>query len=325
MVISLILAAAAAAQSPLDFRLGLPIACTPGESCQVQNYVDRDPGPDAKDYRCGRETYQDHNGVDFRLPSMAVQSAGVSVLAAADGRVTRLRDGMADVSVKAPDAASVQGVECGNAVVIDHGDGWETQYCHLAKGSLSVKGGQVVKRGDPIARVGLSGSTEYPHLHFIVRRSGTALDPFAPGLAAGACDSAAQGRGLWSPSAAAQLAYRQGSVLNAGFVDAPPTAAMVEEGRLSQPTAESGTLVAYVRSINLQAGDVQRLTILAPDGSLVAKNEIPALDKAKAQYLVFAGRRKPATGWAAGRYSATFEVVRGGQSAVRKAFALTLP
>src|SRR5689334_24736349 len=104
-------------------RLALPIACEVGRTCEVQHYVDRDPGPGVLDYRCGHRTYDKHNGVDIRLLDMAAQRRGVNVLAAAAGRVARLRDGKPDVSVRAAGAPSVSGQECGNGVVIDHGEG----------------------------------------------------------------------------------------------------------------------------------------------------------------------------------------------------------
>ena len=132
------LPAATATQSP-PIGLALPIQCRVGVDCEIQNYVDRDPGPGAKDYTCGSRSYQDHNGVDFRLPTLARQRQGVAVLAAADGRVLRVRDGVADVSVRAAGAQSVDGRECGNAVVIGHEGGFETQYCHMANGSVRAK------------------------------------------------------------------------------------------------------------------------------------------------------------------------------------------
>ncbi|MDP3767388.1 MAG: M23 family peptidase, partial [Dehalococcoidia bacterium] len=46
------LAPAAATQTPPP-ELSLPIACTIGRTCELQNHVDRDPGPGARDYRCG--------------------------------------------------------------------------------------------------------------------------------------------------------------------------------------------------------------------------------------------------------------------------------
>ncbi len=129
----LLAACSPAGESQGESQLIFPVDCVVGQTCEIQNYVDRDPGPEAKDYRCETRTYQDHNGVDIRIPNMSAQRAGVYVLAAAPGVVARMRNGVADVSVRAPDAASVDGVECGNGVVVDHGEGWETQYCHLAR------------------------------------------------------------------------------------------------------------------------------------------------------------------------------------------------
>lgn len=63
----------------------------------------------------------------------------------------------------------------GNHVKIDHGYGIETVYGHLAK-SL-VKEGQRVKRGDVVALVGSTGLSTGPHLHYMVKKNGQALDP----------------------------------------------------------------------------------------------------------------------------------------------------
>lgn len=63
----------------------------------------------------------------------------------------------------------------GNMVKLDHGYGIETVYGHLAK-SL-VKEGQRVKRGDVVALVGSTGLSTGPHLHYMVKKNGQALDP----------------------------------------------------------------------------------------------------------------------------------------------------
>jgi len=63
----------------------------------------------------------------------------------------------------------------GNMVRVDHGYGVETLYGHLAK--AVVKEGQRVERGDVIALVGSSGLSTGPHLHYMVKVNGQALDP----------------------------------------------------------------------------------------------------------------------------------------------------
>ena len=104
-----------------------------------------------------------HYGVDIAAP------LGTEVRSWWSGRVRELiRDG-----------------GCGNGLVIRSGD-YEHIYCHLAgrveggsyrSGALSLVVGQPVRSGQPIAHVGLSGSTTGPHLHWGMRFRGQWLDP----------------------------------------------------------------------------------------------------------------------------------------------------
>jgi hypothetical protein len=291
--------------------LSLPLACTIGSTCEIQHYVDVDPGPAARDYHGGRRTYDGHKGVDLRVTDKAA-AARTSVLAAAPGRVARLRDGMADISVRAPGAPGLSGNECGNGVVIDHGNGWETQYCHLARGSLVVKVGDTVMAGQPIARVGLSGNTEFSHLHLQVSRNGVIVDPFSPGGGA---------RPMWDARTSRAFAYKSGAVLNAGFAG-DPARISIEDG-VPPPPNRNTALVAYARAIGLEKGDDVRLELKGPSGDLLAENRV-ILDRDKADSFVFAGRKRPAAGWPAGRYTARYEVRRGGRVVAARAFELTL-
>ncbi|MET0271934.1 MAG: M23 family metallopeptidase [Phenylobacterium sp.] len=308
--------------APEGPKLAFPLACEIGRTCEVQHYVDRDPGPGVQDYRCARRTYEGHSGTDIRVLDMAAQRAGVDVLAAAPGRVARLRDGVADISIRAPGAPPVSGQECGNGVVIDHGDGWETQYCHLAKGSIRVKAGDAVVAGQPLARVGLSGNTEFPHLHLTVRHAAKVVDPFAPDMTpSAACKP--QGS-MWSAAAQREMAYKAGVVLNAGFAGGPVGQPEIEGGAIAAPTAESPYLVAYVRAIELEAGDRMELVLTAPGGAVLAQNALPPLDRDKAQYTLFVGKKRPVAGWPSGRYNAAYRVTRAGKVAVEQTFAIRL-
>jgi hypothetical protein len=133
LVASLLCGAAAAIAQP---QFVWPVACEIGRNCVIQQYVDHDPGSGTRDYTCGTLVNDGHNGTDIRVPDLATQRAGVDVLAAADGAVLRTRDEMPDVSVATAGHTSVEGRNCGNGLLIDHGGGWETQYCHLARGSV---------------------------------------------------------------------------------------------------------------------------------------------------------------------------------------------
>jgi hypothetical protein len=323
MPVALALFAALAAASAPPPRLSVPIACAIGRDCEIQNYVDRDPGPGSRDYRCGSRTYDGHSGLDIRLLDMMAQKAGVAVLAAADGKVLRVRDGIVDRSVRELGAASVKGQECGNGLVIGHSGGLSTQYCHMAQGSLTVKPGDLVKTGTRLGLVGLSGNTEYPHLHMTVRQGDTVIDPFAPeaGAGAGVCGA---GDGLWRPEARSALAYKAGVVLNVGFAQGPVDMAAIEAGRISAPTAGSSALVAYVRAIGLQAGDRQSLTLTGPKGAVLAESNGEPLARDQAQRLLYVGKPRPPTGWSPGHYGAAYRIVRAGKVVLERRWDLKL-
>jgi hypothetical protein len=317
-----VLAAAAALAPAAALRaagpapaLILPLACEIGRSCEVQHYVDRDPGPGALDYRCGRRTYDKHDGIDFRI-------ADIDVLAAAAGRVVAVRDGVPDISIRAAGAPSVAGHECGNRVGLALGDGWIIDYCHLARGSLKVKVGDTVAPGQALAHVGLSGDTEFPHLHFSVRHGNAVVDPFAPGpVAPGAC---APQRGLWTEAAAQGLPYKRGAVLNVGFTTGPATQAAIEDRAEPAASGAADALVAYARLIGLEAGDVVEMSITGPDGRVLSSGTLPPLDHDKDEWLAQVRAGRPAGGWPHGAYAAEVRVRRAGAVAIRRGWRTRL-
>lgn len=95
-----------------------------------------------------------HDGLDFVVPS------GVEVIATADGVVTSV--------------ARAKKME-GNRVEIAHEYGYTTVFAHLS--DILVRNGQAVKRGTVIGRVGNSGTSFAPHLHYKVLMDGNVLDP----------------------------------------------------------------------------------------------------------------------------------------------------
>jgi len=95
---------------------------------------------------------------------------GAEVLAVANARVASLRDGepeysgVTDISQRKITAENL----LGNYIVLDLGDLRFAVYAHLQPGSISVKLGDKVTSGQPMARVGNSGNSDAPHLHFQV-------------------------------------------------------------------------------------------------------------------------------------------------------------
>ena len=72
--------------------------------------------------------------------------------------------------------------------MIEHGEGWTTQYCHMRQGSVRVRKGDRVAAGAPLGFVGLSGGSEFPHLHIVARHDDRVVDPFTGSEMTAGCD-----------------------------------------------------------------------------------------------------------------------------------------
>jgi len=305
--------AGAPASAEQGFTLALPVDCTPGVDCFLQNYFDADPGPAAKDFACREATYDGHAGADIRGPPLGDISRDVAVLAAAPGRVLGLRDGMADHILTDETRASIKGRECGNGVLIAHGGGWQTQYCHLKRGSIAVAEGDRVEAGALLGHIGSSGNSEFPHLELVVRKDGAPVDPFSGRVADGACGANA-GAALWDRGAAAALYAPRPDLIELAFTDTP-LSTREATGRttpLAPPRADWPALVLFAHTINLQAGDVQEVVIEGPEGLFVETRTDP-LDRKKAAFIMYAGRRARDGAFPAGRYVARYRLYRGAE------------
>jgi murein DD-endopeptidase MepM/ murein hydrolase activator NlpD len=308
----LCLVACLLAPPAMALELGLPIACAPGRDCWIPRYVDLDPGPGFRDWMCGDLGDDGHSGTDFAIPSLAAMRAGVPVLAAAAGRVRNIRDGMEDVSVAVIGQAAVEGRNCGNGVAIEHAEGWETQYCHLRRGSVVVRPGEEVAAGQKLGLVGMSGEASFPHVHLSVRREGQEVDPFRGEGEAPACGLGAAP--LWSAEVLPQLAYLPVMLSLAGFATEVPDRFRARDGDYAQSVlpVDAPALLLWFDAFGLRTGDIVHWRVVGPAGLVFERTQAEDSASARNQSFRSLGRRRPAGGWAPGSYTGTVAIERPG-------------
>lgn len=308
---ALVLLALAASPAAAEPWLALPLDCVPGESCFIQNYVDDDPGPGAADFACGPLSYDRHKGTDFALPSFAAMEAGVSVRAAAPGVVIATRDGMPDLGRDGTPAEALADKDCGNGVVVDHGGGWQTQYCHLREGSVAVARGDRVATGTRLGQVGYSGNTQFPHLHLSLRHDEAVVDPFDPDSTATCPTVPATEDSLWSEPPA----YRPGGIIAIGAAPGLPEYAAVRDGSAGHATlpADTPALVGWAYLFGGRTGDRIEIVLTAPDGSRFFAHE-EGLSRTQAQLFRAAGKKAPPAGFAPGIWTVDARLLRDGET-----------
>lgn len=291
-------------------ELVLPIDCVLGSSCWIANYADRGSGAGALDYTCGPLTYHGHGGTDFAVRDRGAMRRGVAVLSGADGIVERVRDGVADAGPAPNQARWREGWECGNGVLVAHGRGWTTQYCHMRKNSVTVKPGQRVAQGQPLGMVGQSGKAVFPHLHFNVRRDRRTVDPFAGVEAARAC--AATAAPLWRRKLMGGLKYRPFTIFNSGFAVGRPDMPRIRDGRRQGRLlpANAPALTVWVEVFGVRKGDQVVFRIIGPQGAIIHERH-DTMARKYARWFGFSGFRAREN-WPRGFYTGEFTLVRPG-------------
>ncbi|PCJ99060.1 MAG: peptidase M23 [Zetaproteobacteria bacterium] len=268
-----------------------PLGCTQGIDCWAVNYVDVDGiEGDGQDFKCGPKTYDGHKGTDFALGSIVQMRSGVDVFAAANGRVQRIRDGQSDRLKTDEEIATMKEnkKECGNGILIDHGNGLQSIYCHLREGSIIVKPKQKIRAGQKIAQVGQSGMAEFPHLHFGVMWEGGIIDPYTGELSTQGCGKMKER--MWHIGL--PMDYNPVAIFDGGFRSKSPDFEAIKRGAENPQTLSLGSaaFVFWVGFYNVEKGDKVILKVIDPDGNIfVQRNEVLAKNRARQYY--YTGRK----------------------------------
>ena len=286
-----------------------PVACDLNVDCFAVNYVDQQGGDGHADFECGRKTYDGHKGTDFAVVNRRDMQRGVNVLAARAGKVLRVRNGESD-AIKTEDefeAIKKSGKECGNGVLVEHEDGWQSLYCHLKNNSIVVKPDQHVNAGDVLAQVGESGYSEFPHLHFALLKKGQYIDPYTGLVKETGCNLHQQS--LWSDP----IEYAPFTVFDSGFDIDVPDFTKLRRGEYQKPDfipLDAPSMVFWFATYHSVEGDVVRIYITGPNGYKFHQYDFTMQQNKKRPNYYYAGRKTQLYKLHAGEYKAQVTIAR---------------
>jgi murein DD-endopeptidase MepM/ murein hydrolase activator NlpD len=223
----------------------------------TNNFVDLDTTSGILDYNCGSRTYNGHKGTDYNIWPFwwdMMADNQVEIIAAAPGIIVYKTDNNYDQSCTSGGSW--------NAIFVRHADGSAAFYGHMKTGSLTTKGlGDTVERGEYLGRVGSSGNSSNPHLHFEIRDSMTnVVDPYD-----GTCNDT-NDESLWLD----QKPYREPSLNTMTTHSAAPLIGNfcpgVDQSNASN-TFNVGDVVYFLVTLHDQEiGDTLRWEITYPNG-----------------------------------------------------------
>ncbi|PHP64986.1 hypothetical protein CSC94_21885 [Zhengella mangrovi] len=271
---SLGLPEAAGPEQPMDRstyeKLEYPLRLTPqakgNSTFHISNFVDLDESAGLQDFVCGSRTYNGHRGTDNFLSVgtwWRMDQGTHEIVAATDGTIVAKHDGENDRT-----CGQLSNVpnNPANYVTILQPDGLYAYYYHMKNGSVTPAAvGSTVKAGDYLGKVGSSGFSTGPHLHFELRtQAGQTVDPFF-----GSCTAAPS---LWKHQWHAENDFR---ITEVSTHSAPPQFATCTNNVAGTDTTfykssfnagETVYFIVYLRDLFTSGIDVS-IEVLYPSGA----------------------------------------------------------
>lgn len=306
-------AGVAYAQNSVQPQLQWPLSCGVGRDCFIQAYPDVTAWTDPShpvDYRCGNRTEPGLVGTKIIFKDWNTALADQQVYPVAVGVVKQVVNDFADGDIQHYSKA------CGNSIVIDH-DRWESTYCHLKQGSITVSLGQAVQPSDAIAFVGQSGAATEPQLAFYITRDGVPFDPFLnESIAKASVCKKNAARGAWG----AEVNYIDAANISAGFAARVVNHLEIKANAVlpqRELNANSPYLLSWVRLQHVMLGDEEKFTLISPNGQTVEERR-QRLPGYSADYLSYVSTKAGKSGLTRGDWSSHYELKRGGRIILQK-------
>lgn len=303
-------------------KLNWPLACKVFQTCFIESYPDLKMGTDPvfpMDYKCGNRSRPGVAGTEIVFTDRKSARGEQPVLAAAEGRVTFVENGIKERRQYSKNSKRA----CGNHVIIRHNPTYATKYCFMREGSIVVEPGQKVDAGDVIGQVGSSGATEAPKLLFEVLTNNQPTDPFSGRV----LDKPSECFSLHDkPMWAEKIIYPPVGIIAASFAQGYPTAHDIAfDASVNQTLPRRiRTLTAWVRLFGVLKGDEEKVVIYQPNGQVWYENK--RIHTADAPFWTsFASANfKPEKWPAEGEWRANYTLVRDGEELLSYDFFTTM-
>ena len=319
-----------------------PVRCKIGRSCFITEYVDVTSNGLAHDYRCGPLSKNGAEETIFTATHQTHTKNNLDATASAGGRVQAVRAHISDTKntvtiqkEKEGDAKSRRSkrrrdlltqaenikTDPGNYIILEHNDGWRTEYRYLQQNSITLRPGDTVKAGQIIGKFGQTGGFHtggayFPRLGFKVTLDGKTVAPFIGLTQNPICKADAQplrkvktDQALWHTSYHSDLTYIPVGILGMDIIDTAQGFPSNSVIRVHSSQFKESTLIFWTSAFGVQVGDRILLELFHPHGALIGETRSVYLRRRGiiVNFLSVAPQQQK---WQSGSYRGLFKMFR---------------